>query len=135
MRSRFHKRITGSKSKIEPIFLIKILILILLYILFFILLKNICVRIITVKQFEKEITEFANKNKETVFEIKEITYYSSAYAKQSEDTPQIWSIDISQFTDISFSISNPKGKLIQSMEINNIEFSPFPSLRHTYFCL
>lgn len=131
MRSRFHKRTNRSNFNIEPILLIKILLIVGLSIIFFMLLKHIISGFIVNSEFEKDITEFANKNQETAFEINEIILYSSANARVNEQS----GFDISQFTDISFNISNPKNKVIQSLVINDINFSPAPESRNSCICL
>lgn len=131
MRSRFNKRSNNFKFKIEPIFLIKILLIIGLYILFFVLINYVVSNFVANNQFEKDISEFATKNQDTVFEINEIILYSSANAKVNDQS----GFDISQFTDISFNISNPKNKVIQSLVINDFKFSPSPEARNTCNCL
>lgn len=135
MRSRFHKRINRSKLKIEPIFLIKILLIIGLYIIFFMLLANIISGIYVNCEFEKNISEFAEKNRETVFEISEITLYSSANAKLNASSQSNLRLDISQFTDIYFKVSNFQNKVIQSLSIKDIEFTTFPESRDSCFWL
>lgn len=135
MRSRFHKRIQRSSWKVEPILLLKIGIIIILYSIFFLMLNYIITRVMMKEEFEKELASFASKNQETIFEIGEITLYSSAAAKENTQSPQNWSLDITQFTDISFSISNPKNKLIQSLEITDITFNPTPEIRYPCVCL
>ena len=66
------------------------------------------------------------KNLETAFSIDEIILYSSANAKKSQNLS--YGLDISQFTDISFYISNPTGKEIKELKISEIFFDPFPKL-------
>lgn len=131
MHSRFDKRTNHSNFKIEPIFLIKLLLIVVLYIIFFLLLNYIVSGFIANNEFGRDITAFADKNRETVFEINEIILYSSANAKVNGQANQNWSLDISQFTDLSFTISNPKNKVIQSLVIKDIEFSPVPESRNS----
>ncbi len=135
MHSRFHKRIHHFNIKIDIGFLIKLILTIVLYIFFLLLCHYLLTRFKITQEFEKDIASFADKNQETVFEINEILLYSSANAKENEQSQQNWSLDITQFTDISFSISNPKSRLIQSLEIKDIEFNTTPEVRHSYFCL
>lgn len=93
MRSRFNKRITRYKPKVEPEFLIKISITILLYIILFFGLSSIFKRSIAIKEFENSMNEFSAKNSETIFEISEINFYSSAAA---ETNLQKTGLDISR---------------------------------------
>lgn len=130
MRSRIHKRANRTNFKIEPIFLIKILLIVGLYIIFFLLLTHIVNGFSTNRNFEKGITAFAYKNQETIFEVSEITLYSSAGATSDNNN---LGLNISQFTDISFNISNPKNKVIKSFEIKDIEFNPIPDARYSCF--
>lgn len=134
MRSRIHKRIKRSNVKIEPIFLLKHVLIVFMYFIIFISLDDIISRAVAIQQFEKDIDEFAMKNTETIFEIKEITLYSSANARINTQSANL-GIDISQFADVSFYISNPKGKVIKSLKISNITFNPIPEIRDTCNCI
>lgn len=133
MRSRIRKRNNRAKLRIEPLFLVKILLILVLYFLFFALLNYICKSYFTNYEFEKDITEFATKNKETVFEISEITLYSSANAKLNSESHQNLNLNISHFCDISFYISNIKNQVIQTLKIDDIEFTTIPETRQSYF--
>lgn len=135
MRSRMHKRLTVSNPKVKYLFIAKIFVIVLLYIILYFLLEEVYQRFNNVLQLEKDIETFASKNQETVFEINEITYFSSANAKPNDDIKKDWSIDISQFTDISFFISNPSNQIIKSLEIKDVEFYKTPSVRYTSFFL
>lgn len=131
MRSRIRKRNNKLKLKIEPTLFIKILLILVLYFSFFFLLHYICKTHFINYEFEKDITEFANKNEETVFEISEITLYSSANAKFNSNL----NLNISHFCDISFYIANVKNQVIQTLKIDDIKFTTIPDVRYTYFKL
>ena len=115
MRSRINKRTTKPKSKSLPKFdfeidykiVAKTAVTILLYVILFLGISSIWNKSIAIKKFENSIDQFAQKNSETIFEIKEISFYISATAKQNEKTS---GMDITTFTDISFNIDNPTRK-------------------------
>ena len=141
MRSRFHgsKRVRKTSflekqlqhvkyfiQNLDRIILLKsVLLIILLVILFFIaqtVLKNYLIR----NGFEQNILEFASLNQETLFEVTNLTLYSSANAIDSEDGNG--RIDISQFTDISFHINNIANRKITAFSISDIQFSTPPEM-------
>ena len=140
MRSRINKRTSKPKKnilsnlsnlsnlnniEINYHFLIKLSVVIILYIILFFGMSSFLKRSIAIKQFENSIEEFAQNNSETIFEIKEITLYTSASAKKNAQTP---TMDISTFTDISFYIDNPKNKIINSLKIENINIETEPEI-------
>ncbi len=86
MRSRFHKRVNNSKSDNNLFFIVKIAFAILLYFILFFGIRNITSKLIAFGKFEDDIDSFNQKNSEKIFDIKEITLYSSATAKESEQS-------------------------------------------------
>ena len=133
MRSRVNKRVKKTKSipkididiKINYRLIVKTLITILLYVILFLGFGSLWSKSMAIRNFGNSVNEFALKNSEVVFEIKDITFYTSASAKSSS---QGFGLDISTFSDISFNIDNPTGRIIKSLTISNFNFDPAPEL-------
>lgn len=141
MRSRFHgsKRVRKASSfekylnktkqfvqNIDKIILLKSVLFVVLFALFLVLFITVYGNYKLKSEFERSVLEFANLNSETAFEIDNITLYSSASATASSDGNG--RIDISQFTDISFTVKNLKNKKIEEFSIVDISFSTLPEL-------
>lgn len=141
MRSRFH----GSKrvrkrgffekyldktrrfvQNLDKVILFKSVLFVVLFVLFLVLFVTVYGNYKSKREFEDSVIEFAKLNSETVFEIDNLTLYSSASATDSSDGNG--RIDISQFTDISFTIKNIKNKKIEEFSIVDISFSTLPEL-------
>lgn len=141
MRSRFHgsKRVRKASSfekylnwvkqfvkNLDKVILLKSVLFIVLFALFLGLFITVCGNYKLKTEFERDVLEFANLNSETVFEIDNITLYSSANATASSDGNG--RINISQFTDISFTVKNIKNKKIEEFSIADIDFTTLPEL-------
>ena len=137
MRSRVNKR-THKEKKIIPdiankitnieinyVFLLRLAITILLYVILFFGITNFSQRAIAISKFESNIESFAQKNSDTLFEVTEMTLYSSASARKNSQTV---GMDISTFTDISFNISNLKNMKVNSLKISNISIDTVPEI-------
>lgn len=91
-------------------------LLFLLFILFLIyshFIKNIFIK----QKFEKEYTSISDLNNETVFSLNKITLFSSASVDTKELNNSVWTLDISQYTDICIYINNIANKQNQSKNI------------------
>ncbi len=136
MRSRVNKRIKKTKSfpkididiKINYSLIVKTLVTILLYVILFWGFGSLWSKSIAIRNFGNSMNEFAQKNSEVVFEVKDITFYTSASARSSS---QSIGLDISTFSDISFNIDNPTGRVIKSLTISNFSFDPAPEIGET----
>lgn len=141
MRSRFHgsKRVRKTSSfekylnktkqfvqNLDKIILLKSVLFVVLFALFLVFFITVYGNYKLKSEFERSVLEFANLNSETAFEIDNITLYSSASATASSDGNG--RIDISQFTDISFTVKNLKNKKIEEFSIVDISFSTLPEL-------
>ncbi len=134
MRSRINKRVSKSNGniknlfkniEIDYIFLTKIACIVILYVIIFFGMSSFFMRSIAIKSFENSVENFAVKNLDTVFEIRDVLLYTSASAKNNE---QNIGMNISTFTDISFNIDNPKGKTINSLKIDNLNIYSAPEI-------
>ena len=128
MNSRFKnsKRIKKSQnysSKINKYLLIKTLITIILTTTFFLLSSHIFSIYSNKVAFEKDIEQFHNLNSEGIFHIDSITLYHSATAKQNAEIKKTFVLDIYQFTDISFHITNIQNTIVKEFYIDNISYS------------
>lgn len=141
MRSRFHgsKRVRKTSSfekylnktkqfvqNLDKIILLKSVLFVVLFALFLVLFITVYGNYKLKSEFERSVLEFANLNSETAFEIDNITLYSSASATASSDGNG--RIDISQFTDISFTVKNLQNKKIEEFSIVDISFTTLPEL-------
>lgn len=84
--------------------------------------------------FEKSILPFANKNQDVIFNIKQITFFSSCDAKNKNISTNHYTLEnIYQFTDIAFFIDSPQEEktsknTLKNVSIENIKFNTSPEL-------
>ena len=131
MYTRFNKRSKKKTSNSKFITFSKIAIAICL----FILVIFSIIRFISAAKLNKsdiaQVPNLPNKDIDHTFSVNELTLYSSANATKSKSVN--YGLDISQFTDISFNIQNPTGKVIKSLKICEMFFSPYPKLGNPVF--
>ena len=128
MRSRFNKskRVKATKPFDKTLILKPIILACLLY-LFILLVSDVSKTINVRKTFEQEALSFADLNPKTVFSVNKVTLYSSANAVQDKEVTQALVLDIYQYTDIAFEISNKENKEISTISINNFNYTTVPS--------
>lgn len=86
------------------------------------------------KNFESSIMSFADKNKSTIFEINNISLFSSCDAKNKNITANNYTIEnLYQYTDMAIFISNNSQEknlenTFKKVSIENIDFINAPSL-------
>ena len=103
-----------------------IIVIVLLYLLFY--------KYVLKRNFENSVLDFSNKNEETVFEIKNITFFSSCDAKNKSASSSNFTIEnLYQYTDMALFITSPnKDKTLEntlkSLYIDNIKFTKPPTL-------
>lgn len=129
MNSRFRKskRIKKKKNfmnKIDKSILIKTFSSVICIVIFILLFKHIISIQSTKIAFENDMENFYQLNSEKLFSIDKITLYHSASAKQNSDIKKSFLLDIYQFTDISFYITNKKNIIIKEFYIDNISCIP-----------
>ena len=83
--------------------------------------------------FENEMEKFYQLNSQKIFTIDEINLYNSANAKQNTDIKKSFILDIYQFTDISFYITNKKNIIVREFYIDNISCSTDSQNSNTVF--
>lgn len=109
---------------------ITIILTIIVSILFFILLQKYVLK----QNYENDILNFANKNKNTVFKIDKIVYFSSCDAKNKYASGTNFTIEnLYQYTDIAIFLKSPLAEknsenVLKNVYIDNIKFNTLPSV-------
>ncbi len=109
-------------------------ILVILFITIFVLSNYIFQRQHLKRKFENGVMSFSNKNESTIFQIKNITFFSSCDAKNKNISSSNFTIEnLYQFTDMALFISSPSTEktlenTLNKVYIDNINFSKSPSL-------
>ncbi len=105
------------------------------------MLKNTYNKLIQKKTFENSIISFSEKNKETIFSIRKIVYFSNADSKNKSTTTSNFTIqNLYTFTDIALfienDINNSKNNntkeyttenTLKNVKISNIKFTKMPT--------
>ena len=92
-------------KKIKKIIIISLIII--LTIILILLLKKWYNNQLYKKTFENNIVSFAEKNKETIFSINEIVFFSSCDSKNKTSSPTNFTIEnLYAYTDIAIFINN-----------------------------
>lgn len=115
---------------------LKILSIITLLLLVFVLiLVNLSFTQIHLKQaFANSVMNFSKKNESTIFQIKNITFFSSCDAKNKNISSSNFTIEnLYQYTDMALFISSPTlekslENTLKSVYIDNIKFTHPPEL-------
>lgn len=103
-----------------------IIVLVLFYLLFY--------KYVLKRNFENSVLDFSNKNEETIFEIKNITFFSSCDAKNKSASSSNFTIEnLYQYTDMALFITSPNEEknlenTLKSLYIDNIKFTKLPTL-------
>lgn len=129
MNSRFKKtkRVRKKQNLVDKVnkpLCIKTFFTLFFIFIFILLLNHILSVQSIILAFEKDMENFYKLNSEKVFSIDEITLYHSANAKQNTSIKKSFALDIYQFTNISFYITNSKNTIIKEFYIDNISYSP-----------
>lgn len=128
--SNFNKGFKKLNKKLKIASIITLLLLI-----FALVLANLLFTRIYLKQaFENSVMNFSKKNESTIFQIKNITFFSSCDAKNKNISSSNFTIEnLYQYTDMALFISSPnpeKGleNTLKSVYIDNIKFTKTPEL-------
>ena len=103
-----------------------IIILVLCYLLFY--------KYVLKRNFENSVLDFSSKNEETVFEIKNIVFFSNCDAKNKSASSSNFTIEnLYQYTDMALFITSPKEEktlenTFKSLYIDNIKYTKRPEL-------
>lgn len=110
------------------------IVTILLFIVVLILVNITCYQYFLKNKFEKSIMSFSSKNENTVFQIKNITFFSSCDVKNKNASSSNFTIEnLYQYTDMALFITSPsKDKTLENtlkkVYIDNIKFTKLPTL-------
>ena len=103
-----------------------IIVLILCYLLFY--------KYVLKRNFENSVLDFSSKNEETIFEINNVTFFSSCDAKNKSASSSNFTIEnLYQYTDIALFITSPNEEktlqnTLKSVYIDNIQYTKAPTL-------
>ena len=103
-----------------------IIVLILCYLLFY--------KYVLKRNFENSVLDFSSKNEETIFEINNVTFFSSCDAKNKSASSSNFTIEnLYQYTDIALFITSPNEEktlqnTLKSVYIDNIQYIKAPTL-------
>ena len=110
--------------------IITFILFIIVFFLSFLLFQKYVIK----TNFENKVLDFKKKNYKDIFNINEITFFSSADAKNKNALKSNFTIEnLYQYTDIAFYINSPQKEktlenTLKSVSIENINFSQLPSL-------
>lgn len=103
-----------------------IIVLVLCYLLFY--------KYVLKRNFENSVLDFSSKNEETIFEINNVTFFSSCDAKNKSASSSNFTIEnLYQYTDIALFITSPNEEktlqnTLKSVYIDNIQYTKAPTL-------
>lgn len=122
----------NKKIFIKKIFHVSIIILLIIILVF--LCQKIYNNLLQKKSFEKSIISFAEKNKETIFSINKIVFFSSCDSKNKTSSQTNFTIEnLYAYTDIAIFIDNNSKEntaenTLKNVEISNIKFTKEPTV-------
>lgn len=109
-------------------------IIIVLFIVVFVLCYLVFYKYVLKRNFENTVLDFSNKNEETIFEINNVTFFSSCDAKNKSASRSNFTIEnLYQYTDMALFITSPKEEktlenTLKSVYIDNIQYTKTPTL-------
>ncbi len=125
------------KEKNKKIFIkriIHIIIIIILIIILVFLCRKTYEKLLNKKTFENSIISFAEKNKETIFSINKIVFFSSCDSKNKTSSKTNFTIEnLYAYTDIALFIDNNSEEnttenTLKNVKISNIKFTKEPTV-------
>ena len=128
----YHKG--GNMDKLKKKKIILTTITIVLFIIVLILIYLVFYKYVLKRSLENSVLDFSNKNEETIFEIKDITFFSNADSKNKYASSTNFTIEnLYQYTDMAIFITSPKEEktlenTLKNVYIDNIKFTKTPEL-------
>ena len=114
--------------------IIQIIIIIILIIILVFLFQKTYDNLLNKKTFENSIISFAEKNKETIFSINKIVFFSSCDSKNKTSSKTNFTIEnLYAYTDIALFIDNNSKQntienTLKNVKISNIKFTKEPTV-------
>ncbi len=125
------------KEKLKSIdtkkFILTIIVIFLLFVVFllaYLLFNKYVLKI----NFENSVMDFSSKNEKTIFEINNVTFFSSCDAKNKSASSTNFTIEnLYQYTDMALFIDSPQEEktlenTLKSVSISNIKFTKVPEM-------
>lgn len=113
--------------------IIDVIIIIILIVILVFLLQKIYDKLLNKKTFENSMISFAEKNKETIFSINKIVFFSSCDSKNKTSSSSNFTIEnLYAYTDIALFIDNNSEEntienTLKNVKISNIKFTKEPT--------
>ena len=134
-KKRKEKRTESKKDILLKQIIFSFLIIALIIILVF-LFNQVYNKLIQKKNFENEISSFAEKNENTIFSIKQIVFFSSCDSKNKTSSQTNFTIEnLYAYTDIAIFLNNDNlhendttENTLKNVKITNIKFTKKPEL-------
>ena len=110
------------------------IITIVLFIIVFILCYLSFYKYVLKRNFENTVIDFSSKNEETIFEINNVTFFSSCDAKNKSASSSNFTVEnLYQYTEMALFITSPKEEknlenTLKNVYIDNIKFTKSPTL-------
>lgn len=110
------------------------IITVILFIIVLILCYLLLYKYVLKRNLENSALDFSDKNQETIFEINNVTFFSSCDAKNKSASSSNFTLEnLYQYTDMAFFITSPKEEknlenTLKSVYIDNIKFTKLPTL-------
>ena len=110
------------------------IITVILFIIVLILCYLLLYKYVLKRNLENSALDFSDKNQETIFEINNVTFFSSCDAKNKSASSSNFTLEnLYQYTDMAFFITSPKEEknlenTLKSVYIDNINFTKLPTL-------
>ena len=117
---------------IKKIIHISIIIILIIFLVF--ICRKTYENLLSKKNFENSIISFAEKNKETIFSINKIIFFSSCDSKNKTSSSSNFTIEnLYAYTDIALFIDNNSEKdttenTLKNVKISNIKFTKKPTV-------
>ena len=110
------------------------IITVIMFIIVFILCYLLFYKYVLKRNFENSVLDFSSKNKKTIFEIKDITFFSNCDVKNKSASSSNFTIEnLYQYTDMALFISSQESNksyenTLKSVYIDNIKFTKTPTI-------
>ena len=136
-KSKSNKKLANINTKKFILTCIAIFLIIILFFLLYYFISNN----IRNNNYELSLISFADKNKNTIFSIDKIVFFSSSDSKNKSSSKTNFTIEnLYAYTDIALFINNNSDEdtlenTLKEVTINNINFTKSPTIRKSKIIL